>query len=884
MQYIAFSSDINFKIAILAFDLDAESMRKNYVDMGLIAAGADPEIINEIIAYKLPSVLSSNGKKRKALSVGEQREFLAELLAALKDMGVEHVIVSQPDYFKTVTGAAKAALEAGVLFPPDPTYFSEYADMRFCYTPNYKMAFYDPVKTEQGILISMRSIVADRQNAYIEPGAEVIKFCYYPQTLAEIKETLRLLLDMGDLTCDIEGFSLKPHDAGIATIAFAWDQHSGVAFQVDYGPGFYNHPVRELLLQFFIARSQRKQVSKLIYHNATYDLTVLILQLATHHIEHDYSIEDIFDTLVENVECTKIISYLATNSCAGNKLGLKEQAVEFAGNYAMEEIKDVTKIPVQELLEYNLVDCCATWYVYNKNYPLMIQDNQEEIYREIFLPSMIDIVEMQLTGLPVDMKQVTKSKAALEVINNTALNTIRAHPIAVDYLHYLKEREVEKLHAKWKKKRTTVAEIDLEFNPNSDEQLAGLLYMPEFMALPILGRTNGGAPSTKGKYIKALIEHTTDQGIKDFLSALIDLKDSGILLSTFIPALEDARLAPDGNYYMHGNFNLGGTVSGRLSSSNPNLQNLPAKSRLSKYIKVCIKAPEGWLFVGLDFDSLEDKISALTTKDPNKLKVYTDGYDGHCIRAYSYFKKRMADIDENSVESINSIAQKYESLRQKSKTPTFLLTYGGTHHGLMENCGFDQETAIQIDTAYHELYKVSDEWVESKIQGAMKNGYVEVAFGLRVRTPILHQVVLTKRHTPYAAKAESRTAGNALGQSWGLLNNRAASAFMKKVRDRRQRSGMSHIKICVQIHDAQYYLIRDNIDTLKWFNDNLVKEVSWQEHPDIAHPDVKISGKVAVFVPNWANEHILKNNASIEEIQEFGRTMQTKLKEKGLIP
>ena len=96
---------------------------------------------------------------------------------------------------------------------------------------------------------------------------------------------------------------------------------------------------------------------------------------------------------------------------------------------------------------------------------------------------------------------------------------------------------------------------------------------------------------------------------------------------------------------------MGGTASGRLSSNNPNLQNIPSagstkvKQRLAKLIKECFEAPPGWLFVGLDFDSLEDKISAVTTNDPEKIKVYSDGFDGHCLRALAYFKERMPDIE-----------------------------------------------------------------------------------------------------------------------------------------------------------------------------------------------------------------------------------------------
>ena len=76
-----------------------------------------------------------------------------------------------------------------------------------------------------------------------------------------------------------------------------------------------------------------------------------------------------------------------------------------------------------------------------------------------------------------------------------------------------------------------------------------------------------------------------------------------------------------------------------------NLQQLPATgSKYAKLIKSCFQAPEGWLLCGLDFNALEDHISALLTKDKNKLKVYTDHYDGHCLRAYSYFPEQMPDI------------------------------------------------------------------------------------------------------------------------------------------------------------------------------------------------------------------------------------------------
>ena len=92
----------------------------------------------------------------------------------------------------------------------------------------------------------------------------------------------------------------------------------------------------------------------------------------------------------------------------------------------------------------------------------------------------------------------------------------------------------------------------------------------------------------------------------------------------------------------------------------------------------------------------------------------TDGYDGHSLRAFAYFGDSMPDIDSSSVESINSIQDKYKDFRQASKAPTFALTYQGTHITLMANCGFTLEMAKKVETKYHELYRVSDEWVAAK--------------------------------------------------------------------------------------------------------------------------------------------------------------------------
>ena len=178
-------------------------------------------------------------------------------------------------------------------------------------------------------------------------------------------------------------------------------------------------------------------------------------------------------------------------------------------------------------------------------------------------------------------------------------------------------------------------------------------------------------------------------------------------------------------------------------------------------------------------------------------------------------------------------------------------------------CGFSEEKAKMVEARYHELYKVSDEWVQDKLNAAAKCGYITAAFGLRIRTPLLAQVIRGNRKTPFEAEAEGRTAGNALGQSWCLLNTRAGSEFMRKVRTSEFRLD---IRPSIHIHDAQYFMIRDNMDTLQFTNKHLVDAVNWQNHPDIAHPDVGLGGELSLFYPTWANEIVVPNHATPEEV------------------
>ncbi len=229
----------------------------------------------------------------------------------------------------------------------------------------------------------------------------------------------------------------------------------------------------------------------------------------------------------------------------------------------------------------------------------------------------------------------------------------------------------------------------------------------------------------------------------------------------------------------------------------------------------------------------------------------------------------------HDVARVNSIKSNYKDQRQRSKVPTFALTYDGTFITLMKNVGLSKTVAKSIEKSYHEMYVVSDRWVAAKIAQASKDGYVTIAFGLRLRTPLLKQVILGTRATPHEAASEGRTAGNALGQSWCMLNSRALTEFMGIVRAGEY---AMDIKPCASIHDANYLLIRDNMAVLRYTNDHLAKAVSWQEDPLIQNEHISMSGELDVYYPNWNHGMTIPNHATVDDIKILTKKHMEKLK------
>lgn len=631
-----------YPVAILVNTLNPKEIAEEYLKPFDIPQG-------DVKVYRV----ELDGSKNKVAKIRDYLE--SKLFAQLQQAKTEYILCTDSTYFKILTGADKVTTSLGYVLPCKAEEYS----WKVIYIPNYRMIFYDPLRTRTQIAQSITAMLQHIQGEYEAPGSNIIESAQYPKTDKEIEKALNALLEMQrPLTIDVETFSLRHTKAGIGTISFAWSKHEGIAFPVDYveltpeeitenggvlfGKRVTNPHRRNLLRDFFKKLSQKK-----IFHNISYDACVLIYELFMTDLLDRKGLLEGMGIILDSWDCTKIITYLATNSCSGNKLDLKSNTQEFSGNYAVDEIHDITRVPLAKLLRYNLIDAMATWYLLEKNYNKMVESAQLGLYEDLFKKAILDIIEMQLTGLPLDQVQVARVKRVLQTISKQALSKIYSTKVVHLFTDELRVKHVKERNETLKKKRIKLNDPEtqaIEYKPNSPLQTQDLLY--RMLGLPVISLTDNKNPAVDAETLEKLILHTQDPDVQTYLQAMVDYAAVDKQLSTFIPAFEEAIEGPDGWHYLLGSYIIGGTLSGRMSSRDPNMQNLPAnvemdisaeilkiypwldkfiskgKLHLGKLMKSCFAAPPGWLLVGLDFQSLEDRISALTTKDPNKLAVY----------------------------------------------------------------------------------------------------------------------------------------------------------------------------------------------------------------------------------------------------------------------
>ena len=490
MKHILFSQDttkLSLAILVKETNLDKEKLLKNYVNPLLTLGLKQENIIAFNLKYDSPKKVSANYAK----------EYLNSLLSAISSLNVTTILVADASYFKFLTGVTKTEHHWGYVLPCKVKGF-EYINCVL--SLNDAQLFYDP-SLQFKLDLSINTTYSSLKGIAVEIGSDIIHSETYPDTLEEIALWLDRLYQYDALTCDTETRSLEFHNAGLESIAFAWDEHNFVSFCVDKDNSDEKANQVKVLLRMFFETFE----GKLIYFNAGYDLKILTYQLFMNNLLDQEGLLQGLEVMTKNIGDAKLVTYLATNSCAGNTLDLKSNSHSFTGKYAL-DVTNTTVIPKDELLRYGGIDVLATWFVYKKNYPIMVADNQLEIYNTIFIPSVKVILQMELTGMVLDMAQVLKAEQELTAIKDIQLAQIQDNPLikqleeTLTNQAWLKDYENRKAKAK-KPENIKPREIKqpIMFNPGSTKHLVELIYNQ--FNLEITDFTDTKLPATGAKIL-----------------------------------------------------------------------------------------------------------------------------------------------------------------------------------------------------------------------------------------------------------------------------------------------------------------------------------------------------------------------------------------------
>lgn len=353
-----------------------------------------------------------------------------------------------------------------------------------------------------------------------------------------------------------------------------------------------------------------------------------------------------------------------------------------------------------------------------------------------------------------------------------------------------------------------------EFNLGSPKQLGAILY--EKLGLPVLKKTGKGQASTAEEVLAKLAED--DYPLP---KVLMQYRSMSKLKSTYTDRLPEQINPRTGR--VHTSYHQAVAATGRLSSSDPNLQNIPVRTAEGRRIRQAFVAPKGYKLLAADYSQIELRIMAHLSKDAGLLNAFRDDLDVHTATAAEVFKVELAEVTSNQ--------------RRSAKAINFGLIYGMGAQKLGKDIGVDTKTAKAYIDVYFARYPGVREYMERTRAQAADQGYVETLFGRRLYLPEINS------NKPQERAGAERTAINAPMQGTAADIIKKA---MVKVDNWLTASGLD-AKVILQVHDELVLEVRED----------LVAEVSAKirEHmSDAAKLDVPLVVDVGVG-DNWDEAH-----------------------------
>lgn len=318
-----------------------------------------------------------------------------------------------------------------------------------------------------------------------------------------------------------------------------------------------------------------------------------------------------------------------------------------------------------------------------------------------------------------------------------------------------------------------------EFNIKSPKQLGEVLFVK--LGLPTAGvkKSASGGYSTQIEVLEKLEES------HPIIGKIMEFRELQKLLSTYIDVLPEFA---DSENRVHPEYLQIGAATGRFSSKNPSIQNIPTKTELGRNIRGGFVAEKGWKLVSFDYSQIEFRLAAIFAKDEYLINSFNKGDDAHTAVASKVFGVPLAEVTKE--------------MRRRAKVINFGILYGMGVNALRKNLGGTQKEAAAFYSDYFEKFKSIESYLESTKEFAKKYGYTETLFGRKRYFPNINSSV------PFIQKMAERMAVNAPLQ--GTVAD-IMKISMRFISERLQREGLAESAFpLLQIHDELIFEIKDS--------------------------------------------------------------------------
>ena len=546
-----------------------------------------------------------------------------------------------------------------------------------------------------------------------------------------LRQLVARLKEASVLTLDTETTHTDPMQAELVGVALTDAPRRGYYIPIAAPPGDAQLPPEVVLeaLAPLLGDPARPKYG----HNLKYDLTVL--QRAEAEIEGLA-----FDTMIAEWLINPASKNLGLKNLAWTRL--KQQMTPIADliGKGKEQIT-MRQVPVAQVAPYACADVDMTHRLVAVLEAELKEKHLWPLFTEVEMPLVPVLAAMEMAGVRLDvalLEQMSRELAA-------RLGELEAR--------------IQEM-------------VGYAFNVNSTQQLSDALFRTLRLPTQGLRRTKSGHFSTAAGVLERL------RGKHPVIDLILEQRELAKLKSTYVDALP--RLVNPRTGRLHTSYNQTGTVTGRLSSSNPNLQNIPIRTELGREVRRAFIADPGWKLVSADYSQVELRIMAHISGDEGLLGAFARGEDIHASTAAAILGVPLDGVTPE--------------MRRLAKTVNFGLSYGQTAYGLAQTTGLTQAEAEDFIKTYFERFPKVREYIDRTKALATRQGYVETLLGRRRYFPELRP---GSRATHNVRQAAERMAINAPIQ--GTAADIIKIAMIRLHRALRERG--LRARMILQVHD-----------------------------------------------------------------------------------